>query len=245
MAISLVQTISNNSNFPNPGVAGTWGGNTTTGNTIIVMVGTNGSSNFVSSITDSQSNTYSKAGSDSTAGGAGEIEIWYAKNITGGTTPTLTVNMNTTNGTSFIAREYSGLDTTAPFDKFSGSGANSSAASSGATATTTQASELVVGAVFVSISSGSDTVSAGSGYGNLGHETSNGSFQSAMEDKTVSSTGAQTATFGLSLGWNWQCAVATFKAGAVSTLPIGKDVQSLQNTMGATIYQAVKRSNFY
>ncbi len=141
MANALVQT---KALYQNNGAGTTdaivWNSNTTTGNMVLVSIGIVGTT--VSSITDSQSNTYTKI--DGT--GTSRAELWYAYNITGGTTPTVTATCGAIGANvTMIIREYSGLTTTDPLDKHVvGTGA-STAASSGATAATAQANELVVG----------------------------------------------------------------------------------------------------
>jgi hypothetical protein len=120
MAIAFVQQNKglNNAGVTTLGVAFT--SNTTTGNLIIVAVGAViGNTNIVTTITDSPGgNTYIQAlrfSGEANASNA-SIEVWYAKNITGGVTPTVTVNFNGTIRPCISIAEYSGLNTIQPFD---------------------------------------------------------------------------------------------------------------------------------
>lgn len=203
-----------------------WSSNTTTGNLIVVVVGI--ITNTVSSITDSQSNTYTKATNGKA--NSNDVEIWYAQNITGGTTPTITVNTSASGTSSGIAQEYSGL-TASAFDKaVSGTGI-AGTASSGNTAATTSANELIVGGVAM----GASTPTAGAGYGNLTVNSTTATNKVAIEDKRVTSTGAQAATFG-GAGSIWSCSVATFAESTGATFIAAKN---------KPISQAVNRASTY
>jgi hypothetical protein len=200
---------------------------------MIVVAGFTGSSNFVTGVTDSQGNTYVQAGSgNSTVTGTLGSSLWYAQNITGGTTPTITVaySTNTANTFAAIAREYSGIDINNPIDALptSNNGASTSPTSAASGATLYQA-ELLIG--FAVDTLAANTFSAGTGYGNLATQA-NG-FGLAMEDQQVSSTGSYTATFTISpTSTSWGAGIATFRAA----LPVSV-VQSLQQdtTSPATI----------
>lgn len=230
MAITLVQTVDKVFGAS----TGVVMGNTTSGNTMIVVVGDNSNSSavgHVSTITDSQGNTYVQAVGVAQSTNT-NCEIWYAKNITGGTTPTVTITLSaaaTENGV--IVREYSGLDTISPLDQTnSGAGTTGATLSSSATSTTTQANELVVaGGVQTN---GTSSWSLGSGYGNLDQKSN--AFASnvsvAAEDQTVSSTGTYTGTFGWSgSNGSWCVVIATFKAATA-----GPRVSFLGSTFNTT-----------
>ncbi len=212
MAIALVQSQTGTATGANTSQPATWAGNTTTGNLIVVAVSVSVNTlNSVTSITDSQTNTYTRIRS-TLYGSSAECELWYAINITGGTLPTVTVN-HTVSSVAFTMREYSGLATVSPLDKgISAVATTGTAMSSGATAATTQADELVLGYM---ASGGTTSYTLGTGYGNL-TQVSNSSVTSGLEYLTVSSTGAQTSTATLSLSGVWCMGVATFKTPAAS-----------------------------
>lgn len=203
MANALVQTATGGTTSGTSHTV-TWGSDTTTGNLFVASIMVGGASS-VSSITDSQSNTWTKITS-LTGTSTVTLEIWYSKNITGGTTPTITINHSNQQANS-IVREFSGLDTASPLDKSAIAAGIGGSPSSGATATTTSANELVVGFAADIVNAGT----VGAGYSNLLRQQKAGTTMSAyIEGKTVTSTGTQTATFG-GMSSIWVVGVATFK----------------------------------
>lgn len=117
-AAVLVQSKTGNVH-PNTTLGVTWTSNTTSGNLVCVVVlntfTSTGGSTF--SVSDSQSNTYTQA--ITTEDGFNDqfsVVIFYAKNITGGTTPTVTVTHANSGEYAALIMEFSGLDTTAPLD---------------------------------------------------------------------------------------------------------------------------------
>jgi hypothetical protein len=135
MSIAFVQkTDGNVSGGPTGSLGTVWGGNPTTGNAVLVCVFWK-SDTTITSVTDSQSNTYVDCGAGRLARPTdGFLQIFGAKNITGGTTPTVTVNWNV--GTAFeidvYLLEYLGADISSLFDSVTATGT----ATSGSTLTT-------------------------------------------------------------------------------------------------------------
>lgn len=115
MAIAFVQQ-----NKAASASAAAFTSNTTTGNLIIACLWTNGNVyNPVNNVSDT-TNTYLHAGGPS-FGGNGALDVWYAPNITGATTPTVTATINpqiTRLGafTNLFILEVSGLATGQPLD---------------------------------------------------------------------------------------------------------------------------------
>jgi hypothetical protein len=195
--------------------------NTTTGNTIIIAVTYNDDvTGNPTSITDTTSNTYAKIAGGA-SGGDTTTELWYAYNITGGTTPTLTVNMSNANSHDFsmTLREVSGLTTTDPFDvKAEGATASGTTHTSPSTTTTSQADEFVYACMGLAANA---TFTAGAGYSNLAQVNGSDIFQaSASESKSVSSTGTQSASFTTSATTVGYVIVATFKIAVVPGTPL-------------------------
>src|SRR5438552_3987677 len=87
------------------------------------------------------------------------MEIWYAKNATGGTGFNLTASFDASFSAekSIAAHEYSGLDTIAPLDVTAAQAVSVANATSG-TAATSSASELIFGAA---LNSGCGTPGSG------------------------------------------------------------------------------------
>lgn len=224
--MTLVQTTSAGTAATATLLAANWGSNTTAGNTVIVTaVNRSGTANDITGVTDTQGNTYTKIQDVNRA--SIDLSLWYATNITGGTIPLITVSWTTLSSGAFIAREYSGLITTS-LDKNAGTTGATATANSGATATTTQNDELVIGA-----GAGADVTtvwSAGATFGNSvdANATNAGTKSSAhMEDLTVASTGAQTATFGLGASVAWACIVATFKIASTPVAASGSTLMMM------------------
>lgn len=160
------------------------------------------------SISDTKSNTYSGAGGDVCIVAGGEtLCIFSAHNVAGGST---TVTATVTGGPATLRwgiHEYSGLATSSTLDKTHSANGVGTAADSGATATTTQADELLFGVLDCGAGC---TATAGSGYtlrnNNIGSKYSS-------EDQIVSATGTYSATFTITSD-DWSAAIATYKAAA-------------------------------
>lgn len=183
-------------------------GNVTQGNMILVVVCSN--TQAVTTITDTLGNTYSLV--DKQSSGA-DMELWYAPNITGGATPTITVKVVSASAISCLAREYSGPRISNPLDQHVAAHGTSANLDSGASKVTDTPYQLVIG--WGGIQAGNPTYTAGGSFGNL--STQQGVSQSiscAIEDQIVTTTGTQDATMTSSLSTNWSCGVATFATGS-------------------------------
>lgn len=213
----------------------TWTSNTTTANLIVVGICTDNGTNSVTSITDSQSNVYTKITESNVSTGGFNVSLWYAKNITGGTTPTVTATLIAGTIAGMICREYSGIDTTDPLDKYAiapDTGASASP-NSGATGTQTEINNLVIG--FAGSGDSSNTYTAGAGYGNAVTQGVGTTLDLGMEDKILSnSTSAQTATFSITVSSFWACAVATFKKSSVIDF-YSESNQDFQDNIGGSL----------
>jgi len=174
-----------NSNVSTPGFSSS----TQTGDTNIVWVWYNSTSQSVSSVTDSAGNTYQKAVGPTTGTGGmsgWQQEVWYASNITGSSNLVVTANFagSFSGEKSITVEEFSGLDKTAPLDVAAGGNANGSNVSS-PPITTTKPKELIFSAgLFAS------NGSAGSGFTQRSAIVGNTS-----EDQVVTTAGTYTATY--------------------------------------------------
>ncbi len=170
----------------------------------------------ISTVTDSAGNTYSQAvlttiPSEQSGAGAWEI-IYYAPNIRAAAAGTNTVTVAfglSPGGVKVNVAEYSGIATSSPLDVTAGAtGAFSrtgGTASSGP-ATTTNASDLLIGAYWSSVS----------GAGGTSYVVRVGSGVSFVEDQTVATTGSYAATASSATqGW-WVMQLASFKAATGS-----------------------------
>ncbi|MFY9986150.1 MAG: hypothetical protein WAK31_15405, partial [Chthoniobacterales bacterium] len=174
----------------------------------VVVVGWNDTTDTVSSVTDSQNNTYQLAVGPTKESSSLTQSIYYATNIVGGSN-TVTITFSGAAAYPDIRiLEYSGLNLSSPLDVAAGASGTGTSSSSGAI-TTTSASDLLVGANIVT----STTKSAGSGYTKRILTSPDGDI---VEDRTVSSTGSYTATATISSG-GWVMQVVAFRAAGQAT----------------------------
>ncbi|MGH9791148.1 MAG: hypothetical protein ACRD5W_08070 [Candidatus Acidiferrales bacterium] len=189
------------------------------GQTIIAVAICHGG-HFSASLSDSNSNTWTQTELRTRNNVAGDLTfaVYRSFNIAGGSGHTVTVTFGgACSRNSIVIAVYSGLTTTDPFDVDTAQVQNSTTPTSGNSATTTQANELVVGAF--GYNGLQTTHTAGSGYTKRVercHTAFGGMNCVAIEDKNVSSAGPQAAdwTFGGALdGFFW---VGAFKDAATS-----------------------------
>src|SRR5207245_737023 len=89
-------------------------GKTTTGNTLLVAIETNNDV-AVTSITDTQGNTYVK--DVGFAGAPNRLSIWRASSITGGAAPVVTITFSAKETATAVVAEYGGIASVSPFDQ--------------------------------------------------------------------------------------------------------------------------------
>jgi chitodextrinase len=117
---------------------------TTAGNLILVQVDWSEGATF-NSISDSQGNVYTQAGSEQRSSSIGvRSRLYYAANIRGGATTITTVVNGSPAYHELYIHEYSGLDRSAPLDAFSVRVASGTTFTSGSI-TTTAAHDLLYG----------------------------------------------------------------------------------------------------
>lgn len=143
---------------------------------------------------------------------------FYAYNIASGITSVSITNNGVISNNFAIIQEWSGVQTSAaPLDVHITNFGTSTALSSGATGTTANATELVIGGGTINTSGSSNALTLGSGYSNLATVTDNNTWTVGVESLITSSTGAQTATFTAAHSFAWECFVATFLPAASTT----------------------------
>jgi hypothetical protein len=209
----LVQsTTSNGSAGPLTLVSTTFTTANTAGNLIIAFVRMS-TTTQTAALSDSHGNAYVQAVAQVQSSDGSQVRLFYARNILAGPN-TVTATFSGSNNHPWLAvYEYSGLSTTVPLDQTASAQGNSVAPSSGATPTTTSASELVF-AAFGLPASYTGTQAAGTGFAILNNVANTGATQvstAATESRQVAATGPQTGTFNLGTVANWSAIVATFK----------------------------------
>jgi hypothetical protein len=172
----------------------------------VVVVGWNDASTTVSSVTDTSGNTYTLAVGP-TRGTNLSQSIYYAKNIVSAAANGNTVTVSFSAAAAFPdvrILEYSGLNPTSPLDVTAAAVGNSTTSSSGP-ATTTSASELLVGANMVF------TLTKGPGAGFTSRIITKPDGDIA-EDQIVTATGSYQATAPVSPAGPWIMQMAGFRA---------------------------------
>ena len=163
----------------------------------------------VTSVTDSKNNTYLVAAGPTTNAGNATQVMYYAQNIAPGAN-TVTVTFNVTVASPDVrVLEYSGMATSSALDvnaSASGSGTN---LSSGA-ATTSNGSDLLVGANYI----GGGFGAVGSGYTQRLVTNPDGDL---VEDQVVSNTGSYSASSTQSPSSWWVMQMAAFRTAGGST----------------------------
>ncbi|MGC2182731.1 MAG: IPT/TIG domain-containing protein [Terriglobales bacterium] len=177
----------------------------TAGNRNVVFIGWADTAAAVSSVTDSEGNTYVAA--LPTANGTGVSQaIYYAKNIVGdGVTPN-TVTVTFSQGAQFPdvrVLEYSGLDTGSPLDTVATNAGTGTLADSGA-CTTTTAVELILSGGTV----GTHITGPGTGFTLVDLTQPNGG---SAQHKITSAAGSCQATAPLSASSAWIMQSVAFK----------------------------------
>lgn len=221
MAISLVQSFAgattghalDNVDVQLPGAS-------TTGNCFIIAVTSYGTTQTCTGITDNASNTFTKIGSTIRSPGDDTLDLFYAKNITGNATPDFLIQMANVENIGGVVLEYSGLDTSNPFDQ-TNTGTGTSSTSTSGSITPSQNGCLIIGAGTDQIAA-TTTVTAGSGYTLRGMAgTSNNSVRVYAEDQIQATATGITASFTLSASNTWAIKIASFipAAGGGPTPP--------------------------
>jgi len=174
---------------------------TAAGSAIKVMAGSTSSTAGIT-CTDNKGNTYTAQSTGGATSTFGTLFTCYGA-TSGVTTITLTYPDTTIHAA--MAREYSGVSA---LDQKAAATTTGTNPTSGNTSTTSQANELVFGALVVNRSPGLTAPTVGAGFGNFSVVTSgSAAFAVAMEDKAVAVTGTYAAVFADTNSTQYFCAV--------------------------------------
>ena len=204
--IAFVQVANATTNTASSSVAITYASAQHVGGLNVVVVGWEDDTSNITSVADTKGNSYALAVGPVRNTGHNSLAIYYAKSILAATagSNTVTVTFNTAAaGPDIRIAEYSGLDTTSPFDVASSGLATSGTAMTTGTMTTTSANELIVGADQLS----QWTSAVGAGFTQR-VSTSHGHV---LEDRIVTSLGAYTADATQGASGFWTMIGATFR----------------------------------
>ncbi len=201
MAIARVQDVGAVSN------AVAFGSDNTAGNLLVAVIQVSAD---VTGVTDTRGNTWVKAVEEENAGASTYLELWYVENCAAGAN---TVTAANGFGASFAhvwVGEYSGVATSSALDQTAGGQSSTGNPDSGATATTAQADELLVGGI---ANNGARTVTwTEPDTEQYDDATAGASRGLSAADEIVSATGTFSATGTMSGSADWLAAIATFKA---------------------------------
>jgi Galactose oxidase-like, Early set domain/Bacterial Ig domain/Fibronectin type III domain len=184
----------------------------TAGNLNVVVVGWNDTTASVNTVVDSSGNTYTRA-IGPTAGTGLTQSIYYAIPIVAAAANANTVTITFAQPANFAdirILEYSGIDALTPLDGSVGASGNSASSASGPL-TTTNATDLLVGANMVATS----TSGAGSGFTKRIITTPDGDL---AEDRVVTAVGAYNATAPIGSG-PWVMQMVAFRAAGSGPAP--------------------------
>ncbi len=136
--------------------------NTTTHNLLVVGVRTNNST-LASGVSDTI-NTFTPIVASQGLSGTAESGLWYAKDITGNATDTITATFTASNATAIACWEIAGASTSAPLDTsaYGNNGGIGSTTVTSASFSTANANEIVV--ALASAGAINETLTAQSGY---------------------------------------------------------------------------------
>lgn len=213
MAIALVQSATA------AGTSLTLSSATTAGNCLIVGFTDEGGASSVSAVKlgGAAGNFAQLVSAAGAPGKAGEVlaVLWADPNCAGGQTAVAVTAPGATHPTLWAA-EFSGIVSASPLDKQAGTTGTAGTWSSGNTATTTQATELWVGAACLG-SAGSTGTGPSSPWTNVTVNDSSGDTM-FYGYNIVSSTGAAVYTGSMSGTGGWAAAVATLKGAASASV---------------------------
>jgi hypothetical protein len=185
----------------------------TAGDLNVVVVGWKDSRATVSQVTDSKGNVYTRAVGPTIINNTATQSIYYAKNIAsaGAGTNSVTITFSTSARSPNVSiLEYSGADTNNPVDVTAAHTGVSRTSSSGS-ASTTNATDLILGANLVL----PVTTGPGSGFTTRLLTVPQGNI---VEDQTVSTTGSYSASAPLIPMGNWIMQMVAFRTPGSPTL---------------------------
>jgi len=193
----------------------------------VVAVGWNDGIATVSSVVDSSGNQYTPAVGPTVVSNFGSQSIYYAKNIraAGAGANTVTVTFSTAAVAPDIRiLEYSGADTNNPVDVTAADSGNSASSSSGA-ATTTNPTDLILGANLVYTATGGP----GSGFTSRMITQPDGDIG---EDQMTSAAGSYSATAPLTSSGPWIMQMVAFRTPGAGGFTISASPSSLSIAQG-------------
>ena len=223
-------------------------GGVATGNAIILTLATDPVSGSFS-CADNRGNTYTVDANIANGSGTSGVRtaILSARNIVAlAQGDVISCSHPSSSARVLSANEFSGIASALPVDKTKTGTGSSTSPSSGSTATTTQAVELLFGAVGVE-GAATETFTSGAGYATAGRAgttavTADSNITVNPEYKLVSATAAYAATGTLGAARKWSAAIVAYKAAAVATQLAVTSINSSVNPTAGTVFPVVVQS---
>lgn len=202
----------------------------TTGNLLVVAVRWDSTTVTVTGVADTAGNTYTSR-TVKTFNGTDSVQFWYAKNITGNASNVVTATFSSSapSASGITVDQFSGCDTTSPYDtEASGSGSGTGLVTGAFTTTT--ADEVIVVAGDQGSTSG--TYTAGAGY-TIAGQTIGVALSTEYQIVSSIQTGV-TAGITSSAGLAYGIIAATFKiaSGGGFTAKFRKTLSSVGTGVG-------------
>jgi regulation of enolase protein 1 (concanavalin A-like superfamily) len=195
----------------------------------VVVIGWNDAVSHVVSVQDTTGNVYAPAAAPTVQTGVQTQVIYYAANIAAAAAGANTVTVTFDRAAEFpdvrIA-EYRGIATTNPVDGAVGASGTGSTSNSGAL-TTSNASDLLVGADYVQ----SGTNAAGTNYTSRMITSPDGNI---LEDRIVTAAGSYNATASLSGSTGWVMQMVAFRGAGGAPAPSDTQAPTAPAGLAAT-----------
>ena len=201
------------------------------GDDILVAIATDPNSSLVVSITDAAGNSYSQVGATVISSGNVRTYLFAAYNVNAmatGSSLTITASPAVT-ARAAVAALFRGLDDNNPLDQTASATGSSTAPSSGATATTAQADELLIGVVGTEGPDGDapgawdGSFTTGPRLGTAGG-TADTNITVSLGYRIVLSTGAYTASKTGITSRDWGAMIATFGTTPAPLPPVDLNI---------------------
>jgi hypothetical protein len=189
---------------------------TTPGNLLVVSASDDvGSTNHITSVTDSAGDTWTKLLDTYTAGHNSDGALWYSPNARSATS--VTVHTSSAEAIAISAQEFSGVATSNPVDAASSQSATGTSATSGA-ATPTGVGDLAVG--FIAGHSDVEPISVTApGFVTQAQQSSGVAASVVTGESVLGTTTAATFTGTFTKAMYWTAGLALFKPTATTPPP--------------------------
>ncbi|HYY73009.1 MAG TPA: IPT/TIG domain-containing protein [Candidatus Bathyarchaeia archaeon] len=211
------------------------------GNWIAVCIRGGSSSAQVFTVSDSNKNTYQKAGQIGFTGSAVTLAIYFAENIKGGVN-TVTVSDTVAGPFRFEILEYSGVATSGSMDVAAAVATGTSSAPNSGNLTTIASGDLLLASV---ASTNSGMFTAGTGFTIRDFVPAEPGTKLISEDQIQAAPGTASASVSLAASDNWGAILSAFKPASGGGGGPAPNVSGLNPTSGpAGTSVTISGSNF-